>query len=46
MKKNNCTHPKKKVSGDYDYKNNVYTEHCIACGRKIYVRKFPKVGVK
>lgn len=46
MKNVTCSHPKKKVAGNFDKKTNTYIEHCINCGKTIYVRKFPKVGEK
>jgi hypothetical protein len=39
----NCSHPKRKVASYTDPKNNVYIERCIACTKKIVIRKFPKV---
>lgn len=41
----NCSHPKRKVASYTDKKTNTYVEHCIACGKNIYMRKFAK-GVK
>lgn len=37
-----CTHPKAKIAKFMDEKTNTYYERCIKCGRRIYVRKFPK----
>lgn len=42
----NCSHPKRRVASYTDKKTTTYIERCIACGKKIYVRKFIKEVVE
>ena len=41
--KNECNHPKKRISSYFENRNNTYYEKCCRCGKTLYVRKFPKV---